>query len=396
VARTCNIQCNYCNRRFDCANESRPGVASVLLTPWQAAHYVDQAIVRQPELKVVGIAGPGDPFASPEETLETLRLVRERHPDILLCVASNGLNVAPYAEDLARLGVSHVTVTVNTVDAETGAAIYAWARDGRRIYRGSQAAALLLERQRDAIRALKRHGITVKVNTIVVAGTNEHGVPAVAAEMAALGVDFMNCMPLYPVPDTPFADRQPPGPAAMAALREGAGAHVPQMEHCTRCRADAAGLLGETPSPELVGLLLESASGPARPEDSRPYIAAASQEGLLVNQHLGGAAEFWVFDATGEEPRLVATRAAPESGGGTSRWIELADLLKDCRAVLVQAAGLTPRRILEHYGVQVLETEGLIRAALEELRRTGSLRQSPRPAGCGGGSGCRGGGGGCG
>ena len=26
VAPACNIQCHYCNRKYDCANESRPGV----------------------------------------------------------------------------------------------------------------------------------------------------------------------------------------------------------------------------------------------------------------------------------------------------------------------------------------------------------------------------------
>jgi len=40
VAPACNIQCNYCNRKFDCANESRPGVVSELLTPAEAAHKV--------------------------------------------------------------------------------------------------------------------------------------------------------------------------------------------------------------------------------------------------------------------------------------------------------------------------------------------------------------------
>ena len=36
VAPACNIQCNYCNRKYDCANESRPGVVSEKLTPDQA------------------------------------------------------------------------------------------------------------------------------------------------------------------------------------------------------------------------------------------------------------------------------------------------------------------------------------------------------------------------
>jgi len=33
VAPACNIQCHYCNRKYDCANESRPGVVSEVLTP---------------------------------------------------------------------------------------------------------------------------------------------------------------------------------------------------------------------------------------------------------------------------------------------------------------------------------------------------------------------------
>ncbi|MGE5894530.1 MAG: nitrogenase cofactor biosynthesis protein NifB, partial [bacterium] len=31
VAPACNIQCRYCIRKFDCANESRPGVTSTVL-----------------------------------------------------------------------------------------------------------------------------------------------------------------------------------------------------------------------------------------------------------------------------------------------------------------------------------------------------------------------------
>ena len=35
VAPGCNIKCGFCERRFDCANESRPGVTSKVLTPEQ-------------------------------------------------------------------------------------------------------------------------------------------------------------------------------------------------------------------------------------------------------------------------------------------------------------------------------------------------------------------------
>ena len=206
VAAKCNIQCNYCDRKFDCMNESRPGVTSAVLEPKQALAYLDKVLERVPQLKVVGIAGPGDPFANADETMETLRLVREKYPEMLLCVASNGLNVEPYAEELAKLQVSHVTITVNAVDPEIGEKIYSWVRDHKTIYRGPAAARLLLERQLSAIKTLKAAGVTIKINTILVPGINEDHVEAVAIKMRELGADIMNCIPLLPVADTPFAE----------------------------------------------------------------------------------------------------------------------------------------------------------------------------------------------
>ena len=121
VAPDCNIKCNYCNRKYDCVNESRPGVTSSVLTPDQAVLYLERVLEKAPNITVAGIAGPGDAFAKPQGTMETLRLIRKRFPELLLCLATNGLNVAPYIAELAELQVSHVTMTVNAVDPEIGA-----------------------------------------------------------------------------------------------------------------------------------------------------------------------------------------------------------------------------------------------------------------------------------
>jgi nitrogen fixation protein NifB len=65
VAPACNIQCHYCNRKYDCANESRPGVVSELLTPDQAVRKTLAVAATIPQMTVLGIAGPGDPLANP-------------------------------------------------------------------------------------------------------------------------------------------------------------------------------------------------------------------------------------------------------------------------------------------------------------------------------------------
>ena len=120
VAPRCNMQCNYCNRDYECVNESRPGVSGAVLKPGPAADYLDMVLERIPDIKVVGIAGPGDPFANADETLETLRLVGMRHPEMILCLATNGLELSQYVNDLETLKLSHVTVTVNAVDPAYG------------------------------------------------------------------------------------------------------------------------------------------------------------------------------------------------------------------------------------------------------------------------------------
>jgi nitrogen fixation protein NifB len=373
VAPKCNIQCNYCDRKFDCMNESRPGVTSAVLEPKQALAYLGKVLERVPQLKVVGIAGPGDPFASPDETMETLRLVREKYPEMLLCVASNGLNIEPYAEELAKLQVSHVTITVNTVDPEIGAKIYSWVRDHKTIYRGEEAARVLLARQLASIKALKAAGVTLKVNTILVPGVNDDHVEIVAEEMRALGVDIMNCIPLYPVANTPFAEIGEMPTSAVKEIRAKVSAVLPQMEHCTRCRADAVGMLGADQSSEFVTLMQDSAKGLLDDRTGRPYAAVASMEGVLINQHLGEAENLWIFEYDEGTPKLVEMRNTPEPGDGSLRWRELAASIADCHSILVSGVGRAPRWILEQSGLRVIEASGLIAPAMESLHCSGDV-----------------------
>ena len=372
VAPKCNILCNYCNRKYDCVNESRPGVTSAVLSPQQAVAYLEEVLAAEPRITVAGIAGPGDPFANPRETMATIRLVREKFPQLLLCLATNGLGLPPYVPELAELGVTHVTITVNTVDPEIGQKIYSWVRDGKELLRGRAAAERLLQRQLEAIAALKAAGITVKVNTIIIPGVNGGHVGEVAREMASLGVDICNLMPVYPNADTPFADIPEPVPAQMAVLRREAEKFLPQMRHCTRCRADAVGLLDADRGEELRGCLTACARLVPAPPD-KPYVAVATKEGMLVNLHLGETSSFQIWENNGQGFKLVAERAAPLAGGGAQRWWDLAETLKDCRAVLVSALGEAPRAVLEENGIQPVEMSGFIDLGLQAVYSGASL-----------------------
>ncbi|MEK6536632.1 MAG: radical SAM protein [Actinomycetota bacterium] len=257
VAPRCNIKCNYCNRLFDCQNEGRPGVTSKVMRPKEAMDYLAEAMAAG-RISVAGIAGPGDPLANPDQTFTTLRLVKRNYPYLLRCLSTNGLSALTYMKEIIRYA-SHVTLTVNAVDAGVGARIYKWIKLGDRIYSGPEAAAIMIERQLDAIRCLKRASIVVKVNTVVIPGVNDDHVENIARSMERLSVDMYNAMPLFPVKGTPFGDIPEPQPEEITELRELASEYLPQMSHCARCRADAAGLIGDSPVFQPVDSTRESA-----------------------------------------------------------------------------------------------------------------------------------------
>jgi nitrogen fixation protein NifB len=170
------------------------------------------------------------------------------------------------------------------------------------------------------------------------------------------------------------------------------------MSHCARCRADAVGLINEKMTEENLITLQEFARPGVGADEARPYIAVASQEGMLVNQHLGEAARVIVFKEDKSTPSgfsFVEVRKTPEPGAGPARWSEFADILHDCRALLVSAAGPQPKRALEDHGVSVVEMEGMIDEGLSAIFAGKPIPASlsRRFTSCG--SGCKGTGTGC-
>lgn len=248
VAPRCNIQCNYCDRRYDCVNESRPGVTSRVISPEEAVSRVEEIIEGLPAIKVAGIAGPGDPLCN-EETFETFRLLRDEFPSLHKCLSTNGLLLPEKVTSLKELGVDAVTVTLNTVDPSVGARIYSFVYYQGRTLEGVEGAEALLSNQLTGIEMAVREGMAVKVNTVMIPGVNHDHIIDVAATIKELGVYVQNITPLMPL--SRFARLSCPLSSDMKRLRADCAGIIKQIRHCQQCRADAVGLLHEDTSPQL-------------------------------------------------------------------------------------------------------------------------------------------------
>lgn len=242
VAPECNISCNYCVRKFDCVNESRPGVTSKVVSPEEGIDIVKKAKEGPlgPRLNVVGIAGPGEPLAN-ENTFRTLKLVKEEFPDITLCLSSNGLLVPDKIAQLSALGLEHLTVTLNALDENTGRKIYDHVIWQGKVLRGKAAAGILIEKQLSGIEMAVQAGLKLKVNTVVIPGVNDHLLDKIAREVKLRGVEIHNILPL--IPQGRFAGYEAPSKSQIAGLRSALERIIPQMNHCQQCRADAVGLV---------------------------------------------------------------------------------------------------------------------------------------------------------
>jgi nitrogen fixation protein NifB len=242
VSPACNIECRFCRRDFN-STEQRPGVSRKLITPEEAPDVVERALELCPEIKVIGIAGPGDTLAT-NHALRAFENVHRRFPNLIQCLSTNGLLLEEKAESIVNAGVETITVTVNAVDATILAQLCAGIRYRGQHLIGVQAAEVLIKKQLAGIRRISQLGVTVKVNTVLAPEINDLHVEQVAATVAAAGASVINVIPLLPQHELSHIAQ--PNFIQVSRARSAAEKHLGVFTHCNRCRADACGIPGES------------------------------------------------------------------------------------------------------------------------------------------------------
>lgn len=357
VAPACNIQCNYCNRKYDCSNESRPGVVSRVASPDAAFKQFTAVKKRAPNLTVVGIAGPGDALANPEATFRTLKEIRKADPSVQLCISTNGLMLEPYVDELVKVGVNHLTITINCTDPEIGAKIYPWVYFDNKRLRGVEAAKTLIGRQFAGLKSAADAGMLVKVNTVLIPGINDHHIQEVSKAVKAHGALLHNIMPLISDPShgTYFGMtyQRGPTPEEIEKARLDSGNNMPQMTHCQQCRADAVGTLGGCSGHDTES---KDSSG----KKHFRIAIANNTDSDMIQVHFGHAQWFEIYEYSEKkknfqfmEKRSIAQycQGSDECNDSLDEKEQIINSVADCNMVLCARIGIAPWRQLEKLGV---------------------------------------------
>lgn len=252
VAKTCNISCNYCHRDYDCPNESRPGVTSKLISPEEAVNRIYDVKRLFNDISVAAVAGPGDSLSEPHNTMKTFELVKKEFPEIILCMSTNGLNLADNLDELEDKGVKFITVTLNAIDISISAKIYRYVNYKGIIYMEKDAAGLLLDQQIKGIDKAVKRGLKVKINSVLIPGINDFHIKDISEKVKKLGVYLFNVMPMIPAEKSYFYKIGVKGASRKDVVNITKGFEgINIMDHCRQCRSDAAGLLNEDLSRKL-------------------------------------------------------------------------------------------------------------------------------------------------
>lgn len=368
IAPKCNISCNYCLRKYDCVNESRPGVTTEILSSKEAFSKYKIVKSKMPNLTVVGIAGPGDALANFDEVKETIKSIKEYDSKVTFCLSTNGLMLPFYCEEIIELGVSHVTITINGVDPSITSKIYKYVDYLGVTYTGVEGAKILLNNQLSGLKYLSDRGVVCKVNIVMLKGINDNHIEETVKKVKELGASITNIMQMIPVKGSVFEQMPLVSNVELMDLRKKCETYLPQMYHCKQCRADAIGTLDDDQSVRFANNI---------DSEKELRFAIASKNGKVVDLHFGHATEFYIYDYKNNRVVYKEKRSVEKYCNGKDENNEEIDkfeaamkVLDDCNGIISLRIGNSPTNKFKSKGIDVFMTCNEVESAVEEAARS--------------------------
>jgi nitrogen fixation protein NifB len=377
-----------------------PPVPMPVLDAGDALRYAGAArrILRGPLVAVFD--GPGDPLASAGTVLRALALLQEHDPDVMTGLVLDGPLVAEYVDELVELGLRHAVVRMDAATVRTARRVV-----GKVLYRGdlvsgADAARLVLEEGRRAVRRLVEAGIPVAVRFTAIPTVNLGDLPSVATFAARAGAGRIEIVPHAPVLGAPLAKAGRPTPAELsdcAAIVERAmldaeeaglsapasalhwllGPRVRDVPLSRLDRVDPMTLLPDPDEPP-------PHEGDILPPRRARLVAVATTDGHFVDRSFADAAQLRLYAVGRDKNRFLGTRPLPaeparrRDGVGSSRGLLLA--IAGCHAVVSTRFSARAATLLSAVGIEAVTAGGHLDEVLDRVSRGTLHAKRPRRA----------------
>lgn len=351
--------------KASCSHDS-----NLLLTPDEAVERFVEVRKGLPNLSVVAVSGPQEALADFDALKNVFLKIRQLHPEILLCLSTNGLMLPVYANHLISLGVNSITVTMNTIHPETGAKIYDHITYLGHKYYGTEGANILLQNQIAGLSYLASHDIAIRINIYAIKGINDNEIRDIIKFAKECGCKFTNVIDL----STGKVNENGLESFYSDSLNEERPEYekiMPQSYFCKPCNADSVETLNTRFSFDF--------SKPVSYSDQKPKtipikvrFAVCSQNGKLTDQHFGLATKFYIYDYTDEVITFLETRTVEQYSLGSKENKENGEIyrlikaIEDCNCVICMRIGVCPVNALKEKNIDTYTTYNLIEDGIRE------------------------------
>lgn len=240
LAIYCNLNCNYCSFSFNknITRQPQPGSSShILRHSIEIRNWLSQKSKEYKNIKIIGIAGPGDPLANIEQLKEFFDIVNESYQDYVTCICTSGLDFKN-AESLilVQKTLGYITFTINTRKVESVNKIY------KPIFFKNFDAEKFIEEQEYAVKTCIKNNLKVKINCVYLPTINDDEILNLFNFYKTLGVQIFNIIKYKSMRTHVFSSLPPIDTFKYnKLLSDCKKADIKLLNKCYRCKSDVCG-----------------------------------------------------------------------------------------------------------------------------------------------------------
>lgn len=243
IAKKCNMTCSFCHRQLSKRKSeeqvSFPGQAHTSITNHQALLILQEKLASRPNLRVIGVSGPGDPLMN-DEVFEFFHSAKELPgaKNKLFCLCTNGILLNEKVVDLVKCGINSISITINSLNPHTFLKYNRKIVIEKKAFEGAKIAKWAIKKQLEGLSKAVQNNIVCKINIVYLPGINNLEIHDLIKKVVGLGAHVVNIVPLLS-----STSCEPQTLDEILNIQNWAKTYTKVFTKCQQCQSDACGVI---------------------------------------------------------------------------------------------------------------------------------------------------------